>query len=221
MTKTNDFLRGSDLEYDRFQARLLNFLTGKTTKFVLTTAEITELKNCSTRWTTAFAAVTNPATKTKVAVLEKDEARKALTNDLRFLINKYLEYNDLVTDTDRKTLGLTVRDKKPTPVVLGKEPPIMEVKIIGNHSHEIIFRGEEEKKAKPKGADGIEIRRFIGDKHPLNPDGYIEIAKSGKPPVYVEYTEEDFGKVVHYIACWYGKRSQKSNWCKDVSIVVN
>jgi hypothetical protein len=52
----------------------------------------------------------------KVDVLRKNETQAALASALRGFVNTYLTYNPAVTDTDKESMGLPLRDRTRTPV---------------------------------------------------------------------------------------------------------
>ena len=56
-----------------------------------------------------YVIATAPSTRTKAAVLAKNEALDALKTALRAFVREYLTYNHLVTDSDRENMGLPVR----------------------------------------------------------------------------------------------------------------
>ncbi|MDR2798716.1 MAG: hypothetical protein LBB80_10280 [Treponema sp.] len=72
---------------------------------------------------------------TKALILKKNEKQDALKSGLRNIKNKYIDYNDRVTDPDRERLGLPVRDRIPT----SKPKPVsrltLEVLPINNRQH--------------------------------------------------------------------------------------
>jgi hypothetical protein len=47
--------------------------------------------------------------------LEKNETRDTLKTETRKYVNEHLKYNSLISDEERKHMGLPVRDRKPTP----------------------------------------------------------------------------------------------------------
>jgi hypothetical protein len=53
------------------------------------------------------------------------------------LKNKFIDYNDAVTDPDRVKLRLPLRDKKPTPKPVSTSRPALEVVPTNNRQHTI------------------------------------------------------------------------------------
>jgi hypothetical protein len=106
-----------------------------------------------------------------VTILEKNEARNTLEKQLRPFIKKHLAFNHLVTDGDRRSMGLPVYKKNRTPSGFPTNVPetwadtsiirhlILHFRVTGKRSG-----------AKPAGVHGAEIRWCILNHAPLSID---------------------------------------------------
>jgi len=217
----------SDFEYDKFQSRLVTFLINKSLKFTILTEESKKVKDLQAEWTRTFNLFADPSTKTKIITLEKTESRKVLTEYLRFLVGKYITGNDKVTNGDRESLGLTVRDKKPTPVQKPVDVPFMEIdfKIRGQHSGSLwtnTFVGEKKRKQKkPKGVAFAVVRWGILPNEPTNTEDLPHLILTSDSKFTINFSKENKGKTVYYVACWSNAKGQMGAWTEITNVIIN
>jgi hypothetical protein len=106
---------------------------------------------------------------TKALILEKNEKRDALKAEVRNIKNKYIDYNDAVTDPDRERLGLPIRDRMPTPKPKPTSRPLLEVVPTNNRQHTATAINQATgKKTKPEDAHGVRYVWEIRDAAPSN-----------------------------------------------------
>jgi len=227
MQESKKNFSASDFEYDKFQEKLVAFFISKSLKFTISTDESKKVKELQAEWIRTFSLSADPSTKTKVVTLEKTESRKALTEYLRFLVAKHITGNDKVTNGDRESLGLTVKDKKPTPVPKPVDVPFMEIdfKIRGQHNGALwtnTFIGEKKRKQKrPKGVAFAVVRWGILPNEPRNIEDLPSLILTSDSKFTINFSKENKGKTVYYAACWSNAKGQMGAWTEITNVIIN
>ena len=161
-----------------------------------------------------------PATRTKAAIQEKKDARKALEKELRQAVKEYLSFNHRLTDADRDNLGLpihkTTRDDAPVATTIPWTQVI--VNLIRHLTFD--FGGEETSKAKPAGQHGMEMAGHIGGEKPANVHGLTRSYFDTHTPLTIEFEEEDRGKTFWYAVRWENTEGKKGPWSEIQSAII-
>ncbi|MDR2823607.1 MAG: hypothetical protein LBB41_00235 [Prevotellaceae bacterium] len=223
MTSTNTTLTAPDVKYDISQNSLVAFLVStKTGKFTLTSDEVNKIKSLAAEWSKQYGFYKDLSTRTSVVILEKNNARKALTSFLRFLIDKYISGNDLVTDADRETLGLTIKDVDPTPIHIPDFVP--ELDMDSKKGGEVVLRlnypEHEKKRAIPFGANGFEVYILWGET--VNDETKFNfLTLASKNPFRIQFPElTNVGKKVNFLVRFYNNKSQVGKWSNIVTGIL-
>jgi hypothetical protein len=171
-------------------------------------------------WETAWANWQDPAQRTPLITFIKNEKRKAYEKLLRILV-QMLESNPLVTDDDRRAMGIAIRSKTRTPVPPPDTYPeyIIDTSLI--RCLIIFFRDLGSKsKAKPRGIHGAEIRWAILDHPPLSVDELIHSGFNTRSPFKLTFSERERGKTVYFCLCWENTRGVKGPWSEIVMAII-
>jgi hypothetical protein len=132
-----------------------------------------------------------------------------------------LESNPLVTDDDRRSVGIVIRDTSRTPVKPPKTYPefIIDTSII--RCLIILFWDLGSKsKAKPRGVHGAEICWVILDRPPLSVDELVHSNFSTRSPFKLTFDETDRGKTVYFCLRWESTRGEKGPWSEIVMAII-
>jgi len=158
---------------------------------------------------------------TKALLLEKTEKKDALKGDVRNIKNKYLDYNDAVSDPDRERLGLPIRDRNPTPKSRPTGRPLLEVAPTNNRQHTAtaINQGTG-KKAKPDGVHGVRYVWEIREAGPSNADDLRRSVFRIKTTEVFDYSEEERGKKVFYAACYENAKGEAGPGSDIVGAII-
>jgi hypothetical protein len=171
-------------------------------------------------WEAAWANYQDPAQRTPLITFTKNEKRKAYEKLLRVLV-QMLESNPLVSDDDRRAMGIAIRKTGRTPV----KPPttypefIIDTSII--RCLIILFWNLGSKsKAKPPGIHGAEICWAILDHPPLSVDELIHSSFDTRSPFKLTFDESDRGKTVYFCLRWENTRGEKGPWSEIVMAII-
>ena len=158
---------------------------------------------------------------TKALILEKNEKRDAIKAEVRNIKNKYIDYNDVVTDPDRERLGLPIRDRNPTPKPRPASRHLLEVVPTNNRQHTATAINQATgKKTKPEDAHGVRYAWEIRDAAPANADDLRRSVFRIKTTEVFDYEEGDRGKRVFYAACYENAKGEAGPWSDIVEAII-
>ena len=216
-----NFYDGTDAEIASgtqvFSAEIsANFAT-----YGLTNAQATSYATLSGNYVSKWNIATNPTTRTKVSVGEKNDARTALkiaARDLASIINGI----PTVTDPQKVALGLRVRDTHPTPSPVPGESPVLTIENAGGNIIKVKLRGEGlNKRGKPTGVKGAATYYWIGDETPSPNTPWQAFGNTGRTDFNMSFPLSlPQGTKVWVIASWYNGRGQFGPACQPVSTLL-
>lgn len=172
------------------------------------------------KWEAAWAAYQNPATRTPLITATKQGARKDYEKELRIIVRN-LEHNTRVTDEERRSLGITVPATTKTPVPPPATYPEFSVDTSVIRRLTIHFRDQgSEKRAKPKGIHGAEIRWAIRDTPPEGVADLIHSSFDTRTPFTLEFEEKQRGKNVWFCLRWENTKGEKGPWSEMTGAII-
>jgi hypothetical protein len=171
-------------------------------------------------WVQKWDDYENPATRTPVITFAKREARNKYEALLRVLVSN-LQSNTLVSDDDRKAMGIVIRPKthKPTPAPASYPGFTIDTSIIRClilYFFDIVSKA----RAKPHGVHGAEIRWAILDAPPTHIDELINSGFDTRSPFTLEFDESQRGKTVYFCLRWENTTGEKGPWSEIVSAII-
>jgi hypothetical protein len=215
-----DYIPKNDEDFDILQNNVYNTASTKATQWLIASQVISELNVPRQRWTSAYAAFRNPATRTPAVTQEKIDAKKAYAATLRNFVQGQLEHNTRVTDADLRSMGLPIHDRRPTKPQKPKTRTEMEITFAQILQHIIHVRDSESKSAaKPEHTIGFELWRFIGGEATPAYDQMQFVDLVTHSPRLLEYPDEDRGKTVYYASRWVNTAG-KGPWSEIVSALI-
>jgi hypothetical protein len=160
-----------------------------------------------------------PATRTPVAIEEKDIAKAALRS-ATLNIARIITATPTVTNAQLRALELTqrsTRSPKPVPSVA----PMVEVVSVSGRlvTLRIHDAASSTKRGKPAGAMGANIYTYVGSDAPNNPAEYVYKGQATRSTTQVLFPDTvPSGATVWFAACWYNARGEVSQACAPVSV---
>jgi hypothetical protein len=200
----------------------LGYLKEKLTAFNFPPEKLKELEDNRDEFAEALAMTEKPATRTSVAVKEKNAARKKLERNTRRAISEYLAKNHVLTDADRETLGLTVYKTTRTPAPVALTYPYYHVDTSMIRRLIVHFRDQKEiaSRAKPPGQHGVEVRWAISEAPVVTIKNLVNTAFDTRTPFTLEFSEHERGKKVYFCLCWCNNRGRRGPWSEIVSAII-
>ena len=218
---TSYFIPRSDAEFDLWVKVFIACLVTNGARLNLPAEVITELQALLAIWEAKFAVAENPATATKAATREKNEAREALETKVRAVNREYLMYNHLLTDADRENMGLPIHKTTHTPVPAPTTIPEFTVDTSVIRNLKINFRDAgSSSKAKPDGVHGAEIRWNIQDAMPASIDELGHSSFDTHTPFTLAFDENQRGKSVYFCLRWENAKGDKGPWSEIVKAII-
>jgi hypothetical protein len=140
----------------------------------------------------------------KVDMERKKEARKACEKAFRVYVQAYLSRNPGIGDDERIAAGIpvykTIKSKRPLPDTV----PELEIDTGTPRRHKVFYRDRgSERRGKPAGVSGIEIRWAVLDHYPLSvEEDLVKSSFDTSSPWINEFDEPERGKKVYYCGRW-------------------
>jgi hypothetical protein len=179
-----------------------------------------ELIPAKTKWILAWSAYQEPATRTPLITFEKNEARKVFEKPLRLLVRN-LEVNPKVSDDDRRAMGVPILSSSRTPSPDPTSYPDFDVDSSLIRFLKIFFRDRgSERRAKPKGVHGCEIRWAVLDLPQVHVNDLVNSSFDTRSPFTLEFDDELRGKTVYFCLRWENTRGTKGPWSEIVSAII-
>jgi hypothetical protein len=176
------------------------------------------LKPKRDRWVVAWGQYVDPATRTPLIIFEKTEARKDYEPALRILVRN-LEINTLVTDDDRKAMGIVIPSKNRKPLPVPDKYPGYRIDSSMIRCLGVDFF-DDNSGGKPRGAHGVEIRWAILDAPPKSVDELTHSEFDTRSPFKLTFDESQRGKTVYFCLRWESNTGEKGPWSEIISAIV-
>ena len=183
-------------------------ITATPTAFGLTAAQATAYAGFFSGYSTAYTAVQNPATKTKVTVATKKAARAALLLNTS-LLAKLVEGTASVTNAQKISLGLSIKNL-PTPIPAPATAPMIDmVSAIGRTVQIRLHDSADTRKAKPVGVKSATVFSFVGAVPPISMTDWNYEGVSTRSVVNINFaTTVANGALVWITAFWSNAKMQ-------------
>jgi len=144
-----------------------------------------------------------------------------IVNPIRALVRR-LQASPAVSDAERQSLGINVRDTTPTTAGAPSSRPVVKVDSSQRLRHVIAFAdaATPTRTAKPAGVMGAEIWVKIGPTPPVDPSECTFLALDSRTPYTADYAGADGGKTAHYMLRWVSTNGDKGPWSETASATI-
>jgi hypothetical protein len=218
--RRQDYIPQSDGKFSEWVKNLLIYILAHASEWGLDPSTYAELERLLSIYEAAYEKAESP-NRGSADVLAKNESRNALKKAARQYVREYLINNHLITDEDRKLMGLPVHDTKPTPAPASTTPPKAVAKQPSAAVVEIHFQdAESDNRAKPKGQTGAEIAWVISDEKPADWDDLIHSSFCTRSPLRLSFKATDRGKNLYFALRWQNTRGIKGPWSEIASTII-
>jgi hypothetical protein len=208
---STDFIPRNDNTFMVWLKTLVAYMLTKFTEWNIPQAEVTELNALTQAFGNALEVSDNPATRTKVSIQVKNDARKAVESKTRILLKAYVTYNPAVSDADRDSMGLPVHKTTRTPSHVEETAPDSDTNtsVAGRVTINFFAKGSNHKKGKPAGQHGAEIAWLVSDTPPSKWSDLTHSAIDTNSPFTLEFENDQRGKTVYFALRWENTRGEK------------
>ena len=189
----------------------------------LTTGQASALATLVTAYTTAYDAATNPATRTKPTLLDKDAAKAALVQNLRDL-NRFVQATKTVTDGQKAAIGFPVYATR-APIPKPTNAPVLEVQSTEYRIAKVLAREPGvTRRGLPPGVHNLLVVSYVAQGSTPPPTDPLQWKLEGlptRPQFSVEFASTlAAGSQVYLAAAYVNPRGQAGPLCPPVSFYI-
>jgi hypothetical protein len=218
---SHDYIPAKEIEFHDWQSTSLKYVQTNKSRFGVTDATLTPVLAKQTAYEAKYAVSENPATRTSASILARQEARDDFESVLRPFYKANIIYNPQVTDEDRRIMGVTVHDTKPTPVPPPTTVPEVTFAVPSPAVIEIHFRDKDETgRAKPHGIHGAETAWGVLDTEPVDWSELLHSSFATHSPLRLSFNGHERGKKFYFAVRWENTRGEKGPWTEILNTVV-
>jgi hypothetical protein len=208
----DDFIPHDQAEFEMWATRFKEYVFTNYAALGLTAGQKQEILNVCLASHVSFGEKQEKENIYRGAV-EKDNADRKIAKECLRKYARHIQGRVETTDEQREGLGITVRDKIPTPVGLPTIAPELEIDFSQRLRH-TVHAGtnpqNENLNKKPKGVASIELRKKV-DSAPSGPDDMQIVIVMTSSPAILDCSGQA-GKIVYYVARYLNTRGQPGPW---------
>ncbi|MDR1103357.1 MAG: hypothetical protein LBL42_06325 [Tannerella sp.] len=184
--------------------------------------EEASLKSDFDTFQNAYNHYHDPDHKTPANRVAKDTAKKGFEKRLRAYVKEHLAFNHLLTDADRRALGINVPEPGPHPP--HPLPTSFPILTFGTQTAAWLYMhlidSVTKHRAKPFGVQGAEYRCGICETPPVNPEDLPEVGFITRWPHIFKFRKEDSSKIFCVCARWENTRGEKGPWSEIYRVII-
>jgi hypothetical protein len=162
----------------------------------------------------AYEEWQNTTTRTPLIIMDMKKALQVLIPCYRELF-RMMKGLPSVADSDLIAMGFPPRPSKerhPAPVAT-TAPELAVRSDTGNRLRIRYYAaGEKNKRGRPAGQRGVEIRWDYSDTPVENAADLRYSVVNGRPPCTLQFKGEQQGRIIYIAACWVNMRNKKGPW---------
>jgi hypothetical protein len=217
----NDYMGSTDSQRLNWLNTFSAGVNANLATYFLSAVDGTTISGAVALFAAKYAVAIDPATRTKVAVQEKDEAR----NDATAICRQYaqqIKMNAGISDPDKIAVGIPPINETRTPRNVPDSSPLVNClgATPGSHTLRYADSATPDRPAKPFGAQNIQIWVAIKETATVNEDEAQFYGAFTRNPISVGFAPEDDGKMATYFARWAGGDGQVGPWSLPVSMRI-
>lgn len=218
----SDYIPRTDPEFNIWQGNLIAEVDLNATTWNIPADVVTAVKGAQSTWTAAYLKADNVDNRTHGDVTMKNRARTAYEKKLRPFIQEYITFNSKITDGQRESMGLKVRNNSRTPAQVPETRPVGRIEFTQRLQHIIHFSDELSplSKAKPAGVHGCEIWVKIDGESPKKASELNFLGTETETPYIASFDGEYAGKMAYYWLRWVNTKGQTGPWSVVVSATI-
>lgn len=215
------FYQGTQAELASGAQNLVEIVTPAPATYGLTVGHVTSYTALTTSYVELLNLATEPATNSKVAVANKNAAKKAL-RAASLDVARIITATPTVTNAQLLALRLNERIV-PQPQPVPMTPPFVDIiSVVGRHAkiraHDAV---NELNRGKAPGAVGVNVFTFVGPEAPTDPSQYQFQGMSTRCLVEIAFPNSvPSGSTVWVSCCWVGTRGNVGNGSVPISFTL-
>ena len=216
----SNFIPRPDTQFNEWQKNLIARMGRGASIWGIPAETMSEIENEQATFQSRYAAAESPSTRTRAAVVMKDEARKSFESLLRVTLKAYVTYNPAVTPEDRVNMGLPIHKTTRTSVGVPATYPEYTVETA---LRQIIIHFRDagkDHRAKPAGVGGALIRWDILETPPTKAIELLNSVLDTASPYTLKFTENQRGSRVYFAIAWQNTKGEIGPWSEIGMAIV-
>lgn len=220
------YIPSPDADFALWLDNLATLIAATPTNYGLVMGDATVISAANADFQPKYALATNPSTRTKPTIADKDNSRNAATATVRPYCVQ-ISLNDGVSDALKLGVGVNLPNRARTPIPAPLSQPVA-VHVSSNPGVAQLRYYDVTTptvKAKPFGVIGAEVRQTIGTAPAVSPDAADFVDIWTKTPNTLNFLTGDVGKIVTVWMRWRTKggpagASQSGPWSTALSFAI-
>lgn len=217
MARSDDYIGKTDAQVLAFCSNFGTIITGAPLVYNLTVQDCTNYQSKVSDFDVKLQAATNPTTRGKRTIFEKQEAKKvlvALTRQYAQQINKMVT----ITNDQRLALGITIASDERHPVPQPDTEPF--IKIVNSLGRRVTIElcQSANKRGRPPQTAAATVVAYIGDELPQSFLEWKFMLNTSKTTVELDFGASETAQTVWISAFWTNSRSQSGPAALPISI---
>jgi hypothetical protein len=197
-----------------------DYLEENNLRFNIPHIELATLDTEVTEVNTLHAIASNKDMRSKIDVAKRNEAITVAQLTTRKVIDFYVVKSPNTTAVDYEALRIPTSGPF-SPLSPPKHAP--GIRHLASNSLGVsaeFFDAESDRRAKPEGAQGIEVCIQVGGEMPTDPATMSERRIFTSSPIHLQFGFEDELKIVYLVFRWVGTRGDYGPWSEIYRIVI-
>jgi hypothetical protein len=236
MPKRRYYIPLRDDDFFNFQGNLVNKVVANKTAWGIPDPAVDVLVNHRTVYEPLYHKSQEKRSRTSGDVFRHREERRAYEKDIRAFVNAHIRFNDLISRSERVSLGVPSRDTEPTPKPKINDIPIVGFNSMGGGTIEVRCRTETDqtRDSMQRDADVIEVRFAMLPVHPQvqpgsgkriefsSPDECPEVRTSTKAHFFIQCGVKNAGQCFYGFFRWANQTNPANNgpWSNAQTVVI-
>jgi hypothetical protein len=190
-------------------------------KYGVSAADATAISNAVNDFDATYAIAMDPATRTKVSVAAKDDARTSAEQICRQFAT-LIKHNAGISDPDKIAIGVRPVNPDRNPIEVPETSPLLNIigATPGAQTVRYADTNTPDSGAKPFGATSLQLFVAIADDAVDDPDLASFHGSFTRNPVAVAFDASDDGKMATYFARWSSRRGDVGPWSLPVAMRI-
>jgi hypothetical protein len=209
---TKDYVPRKESEFATWLANLVSVIAMRIGKWAIPADAFEPVQNAAAAFAIAYAIAIDPATRSSVTIVAKDDSKKDAEKKTRSFIKTYVAFNPAVSNADRTLAGLPIYKDDRTPAPIPTKSPNYSIDAALRQLTIHFYDVDRKHPAKPDGVHGAEIRWAILEAPPETIDEMVHSSFDTHTPFTLTFDENQRGKTVYMCLCWENTRGQKGPW---------
>ena len=236
MAGKRDYMPKKDDDFFNFQGNLVNKVVANKTTWTIPDTAVDALVSRRQEYEPLYHKSQEKQSRTSGDVFRHRDVRKTYEKEIREFVNAHIRFNDLISDSERLSLGMSPRDTEPSPKPKISDIPIVGLEPMGGGDIEVYCRRQtdQDRPSMHPDADVIEVRFSMLPTHqPAQPgavkrEGFPspeecpEVRTSTRAHFFIQCEFKNAGQTFYGFFRWVNltNPANSSSWSNAKTVVI-